>query len=113
VRANSIKPGEKLKPKELSHKAEISRNASRAAATNLKLLTFIPTESEIDQLIAGCSRRLAAFLMLLKETGARAGEIWHLRWEDIEPAIRTVRITREKGSEPRVFPYKPKINADA
>jgi integrase len=58
----------------------------------LKRCLFIPTEAEIDQLIAGCSRRLAAFLMLLKETGARAGEIWHLRWEDIDPASRTLLV---------------------
>jgi integrase len=77
--------------------------------TRLKKYPFIPTEAEIDQLIAGCSRRLAAFLMLLKETGARAGEIWRLRWEDIDPATRTVRITPEKGSEPRIFHVSQKL----
>jgi len=37
-------------------------------------LPFIPTEAELDQLIAGCSRRLSTFLQLLKETGMRCGE---------------------------------------
>ncbi len=42
----------------------------------IRKLPFIPKETEIDQLIAGCSRRMATFLQILKETGARCGEIW-------------------------------------
>jgi len=37
-------------------------------------IPFIPTEQELDQLIAGCNRKTAAFLQLLKETGARCDE---------------------------------------
>ena len=33
---------------------------------------------EVDDLIAGCSRKVAAFLQLLKEIGMRAGEAWQL-----------------------------------
>jgi integrase len=40
---------------------------------NVKKIPFIPTEQEIDQLIAGCGPKTAAFLQLLKETGMRAG----------------------------------------
>jgi integrase len=36
-------------------------------------LPFIPLESEIDQLISGANRKMAAFLQLLKETGMRSG----------------------------------------
>jgi len=34
-------------------------------------LPWIPLEREIDQLVAGCSRKVSAFVQLLKETGAR------------------------------------------
>jgi hypothetical protein len=35
----------------------------------------MPTEQEIDILIAGCGRKTATYLQLLKDTGARCGEI--------------------------------------
>jgi integrase len=66
-------------------------------------LPWIPTESEIDQLIAGCSHKVGAFVQLLKETGMRGGEALRLKWTDIDPANRTVNVTPEKGSNPRVF----------
>ena len=34
-------------------------------------LPFIPTEAEIDQLIAGCGKKTAAFLQVLKDTYRR------------------------------------------
>ena len=42
----------------------------------VRKLPFIPTETEINELIAGCNRRTATFLQLLKETGMRCGEAW-------------------------------------
>jgi len=72
-------------------------------------LPFIPTENEIDELIAGCSKQVSAFLQLLKETGARRGEIFNLKWTDIDLVNRTVRITPEKGSEPRIFRISEKL----
>jgi len=74
-------------------------------------LPFIPTENEIDELIAGCSKQVSAFLQLLKETGARRGEIFNLKWTDIDLVNRTVRITPEKGSEPRIFRISEKLVA--
>ena len=35
---------------------------------------FIPTEQEIDDLIAGTSNKVFTFLQLLKETAMRSGE---------------------------------------
>jgi hypothetical protein len=64
-------------------------------------LPFIPLESEIDQLISGVGSKTAVYLQLLKETGARAGEAWNLRWIDINPEAGTVTITPEKGSRAR------------
>jgi integrase len=65
-------------------------------------LPFIPTEREIDDLIAACTKYIATFLQLGKETGARAGEIGSLRWTDIDFENCTLRVTAEKGSNPRV-----------
>ncbi|MEM1563282.1 MAG: tyrosine-type recombinase/integrase [Candidatus Bathyarchaeia archaeon] len=72
-------------------------------------LPFIPTEEEIDQLIAGCSHQVATFLQLLKETGARCGEAFNLKWTDIDFATNTIRITPEKGSSPRIFKMSGKL----
>ncbi len=72
-------------------------------------LPFIPKETEIDQLIAGCSRKLATFLQMLKETGARRGEIWTLKWDDIDFESKVVNITPEKGSNPRIIPLSNKL----
>jgi integrase len=41
-------------------------------------------EKEIDALIIGCGKKVAASLKLLKETGMRIGEAWQLRWTDID-----------------------------
>lgn len=75
----------------------------------IQKLPFIPTEAEIDQLIAGCGRKMSVFLQFLKETGARAGEAWRLKWTDVDYENRTVRITPEKSSEPRIFRISQKL----
>jgi integrase len=41
----------------------------------VKSLPFVPTETEVNQLIAGVGKKLATFLQLLKETGARFSEL--------------------------------------
>lgn len=74
-------------------------------------IPFIPTEAEVDALIAGCSSRMATFLQLLKETGMRAGEAWRLTWLDIDLSTRTVRVTPEKGSNPRILHISQKLAA--
>jgi integrase/recombinase XerD len=68
---------------------------------SVKKLPFIPTEDEINSLIAGCNRKTSTFLQLLKETGMRCGEAFLLEWTDFNFENRTVNITPEKGSEPR------------
>jgi integrase len=75
----------------------------------IRKLPFIPKETEIDQLIAGCSKKLATFLQMLKETGARRGEIWTLTWDDIDFESKVVNITPEKGSNPRVIHLSNKL----
>ncbi len=70
---------------------------------------FLPTEAEIDQLIGGCSRRVGSFLQFLKETGARAGEAWAVRWIDLDLEQRNVRLTPEKNSNPRQLRLSPRL----
>lgn len=67
----------------------------------VRRLPFIPTETEIDQLIAGCNKRMATFLQLLKETGTRCGEACQLLWTDIDTVNGSIRVTPEKGSNAR------------
>jgi integrase len=67
-------------------------------------LHFIPTEAEIDSLIAGSGKVLSAFLQLLKETGARGGEAANTLWKDVDFERKIVHITPEKGSKARILP---------
>jgi integrase len=69
----------------------------------VRKLPFIPTETEINELIAGCNKRTATFLQMLKETGMRCGEAWTLQWTDINIETKTVNVTPEKGSDPRML----------
>jgi integrase len=74
-------------------------------------LPFIPTEAEIDQLVAACGRKLSALLQLLKETGIRIGEACRLRWIDLDVEQRTLRVHAEKNSKPRIFHVSDKLLA--
>jgi integrase len=79
------------------------------AYKTVRKIPFIPKEAEIDQLIAACSNRMATFLQILKETGARCGEIWQLNWSDIDFESKVVNITPEKNSNPRVTHLSNKL----
>ncbi|MCW4010737.1 MAG: tyrosine-type recombinase/integrase, partial [Candidatus Bathyarchaeota archaeon] len=75
-------------------------------------LPFIPTEAEVDQLIAACGKKTAAFLQVLKDTGARSCEASKLKWIDIDQKRCTIRINNPaKGSLPRVIKVSPKTIA--
>jgi integrase len=77
----------------------------------VRKIPFIPTETEVDQLIAGCSPRMGTFLQLLKETGMRSGEAWKLAQSDVDTTTKIVRITPEKNSNPRIAHIIPKLAA--
>lgn len=62
---------------------------------------FIPTEEELDQLIAGIGQQQGTFLQGLKDTGADPGELAQLKWIDISFESRKVNITPVKGHKPR------------
>jgi integrase len=75
-------------------------------------LPFIPLESEIDQLIAGCSKTIATVLQTIKETGARIGEVSRIKWEDVDFERNVVSINYpEKGSNPRQIKVSSKLIA--
>jgi len=69
----------------------------------IRELPFIPKEAELDALIAGSSPVMATFLQILKETAVRRGEAHNLHWSDIDFETNTIRITPEKGSNPRII----------
>jgi integrase len=54
---------------------------------------------------------MATFLQTLKETGARCGEIWWLKWEDIDFESHIINITPEKNSNPRIVHISKKLVA--
>jgi integrase len=75
-------------------------------------MPFIPLESEIDQLIAGCSKKIATFLQVAKETGARAGEIKSIQWTDVNTKNNSVSINNPlKGSMSRTIEVSDKTIA--
>lgn len=63
---------------------------------------YIPTETEIDQMIAGTYKKYVLMLQLLKETGWRCGEIVRLTPEDFNLEHRIVTLDEpEKRSRLR------------
>jgi len=73
-------------------------------------LPFIPTEKEIDTLIAGCGKKTAVILQLLKETGCRVGEALQVEWTDINITSQTLTINApEKNGNPRIFRVSTKL----
>jgi len=75
-------------------------------------IPFIPTEQELDALIAGSGKKLAAFLRLLKETAMRAGEAIRLEWTDIDFERHIITLNKpEKRSNPRMWKVSSELIA--
>jgi len=74
---------------------------NRPRYKRIETMPFIPLESEIDQLIAGVGQKSAAFLQCIKETAARPGEAWSIKWTDIDSERSCITIRPEKNSNPR------------
>lgn len=73
---------------------------------------FVPLESEVDALISGCGKRTATLLQVLKDTGARIGEVVNLQWTDVDEENRSIRINNpEKGSNSRTVSVSSKAIA--
>ena len=73
-------------------------------------IPFIPTESELDQLIAACGRKTGFFLQLLKETAMRCGEANRIEWTDVDFHRRIIVLNKpEKNGNPRIFNVSRKL----
>ena len=72
-------------------------------------IPFIPTEEELNQLIASTGNTMTTLLQFLKETGVRIGEAILLKWLDLNLQQKTANITPEKGSNPRILPISDKL----
>jgi len=74
-------------------------------------IPFVPDENELNALIYTCrSKRMAAYLQLLKETWVDPGEALGLRWIDLSGNIVTVNRP-VKGHNPRQLPISNKLLA--
>jgi integrase len=72
---------------------------------------FIPTEKEIDDLIATSEKKNATFLQTLKETAMRSGEAKRLKWLDIDCERCIITLNEpEKNSKPK--DAQSKLNTD-
>lgn len=81
-----------------------------ATNTAKKLPPFLPTEKEINDLIAGCRLKTATLLQLMKETGMRIGECLSLTWICVNFEKNVITLAdAEKGSLPRVFRVSTKL----
>ena len=79
---------------------------------NLDKTPFFPLESEIDQLIAGSSRKVSIALQIAKETAARIGEIVRIKWTDIDFHANVIAINEpEKGSNTGLYKVTPELIA--
>jgi len=66
-------------------------------------LPHIPSETDIEALIGALPTKLSIFTKVVKETGARPGELWFLKWADVDFERNTICINHpEKGSKARV-----------
>jgi len=74
------------------------RTWTKPVYNKISKIPFVPKDTEIDQLISGCTDRIATFLQLLKETYARAGEMWHCSDDNFDFEAKTVSIIPEKNS---------------
>ena len=71
-------------------------------------IPYIPCESQLYTLISALGIRTSVFCQLLKETGARPGELSETTLESINFQMHTIRIGAEKGSNSRILPLSPK-----
>jgi integrase len=75
-------------------------------------LPYIPSEKELDQLIASCNLYYASFLQTMKETAFRAGEVLLLIPDDIDFDKGIITLNKPlKYSNPRQIKISDKLLA--
>jgi integrase len=89
----------------------IGKKWTETKYANEERYPYIPTEQEIDQIIASSSPKYATALLTLKETGIRTDELMKLQWTDLSTERKTLTITPSKRSNPRILPISDKLIA--
>jgi len=65
---------------------------------------FVPSEAELDVLIASSGKTLSLFLSCLKETAIDPGELEGLSWIDVNKEAKTITINKPvKGHNSRIL----------
>jgi integrase len=65
---------------------------------------FIPTPEELQLFINSAGRRMGTYLQVAHDTGARRGEVAHIKWIDVNTANCTISINEpEKHSRSRTI----------
>ena len=74
------------------------------------LPVFLPTEEELDQLVAGCGDKTATLIQTIKETGMRGGEALGLKWTSLNEKDKILTLNKpEKRGLPRQFNISNKL----
>jgi len=61
-------------------------------------------DDELERLLKACSGQLQQLVLLAVNTGMRRGEIFGLKWEDIDLAKRKILIKHTKSGDDRTIP---------
>jgi integrase len=65
-------------------------------------LPYVPLEIDVEALLSALPRKLGILTRTLKETGARPGELWRVKWIDVDLQSSIITINNpEKGSRAR------------
>jgi len=70
---------------------------------NNRRLRFL-TEDEINRLLSNCSGYLRDIVLLALNTGMRKGEIFNLKWQDVDFDLRMIHVSDSKNYEARDIP---------
>jgi len=70
---------------------------------NNRRLRFL-SEDEINRLLTSCSGYLRDIVLLALNTGMRKGEIFNLKWQDVDLDLRMIHVSDSKNYEARDIP---------
>ena len=71
---------------------------------------YVPTPEMVKQFVYRIRKiQLRAMVKIAIETGASAGEVWNLRWNDINLQNKTITITGIKGHRTYTYPLSEEL----